>query len=638
MPKDLNNFLQQLRDLVKMSRDTMVGYYPIWDRNDMTYRGERCIDEADRKALARNEPAKVIVPLSYSQVQTFVAFCSMLYTQRDYFYELNGSGPEDEKPAQLCQAVVERDLNYNKFKGSILTQWLTDIARFGLGVVKSSWDRRTCAKMMQVPDPEYKPDPRLPQQVEPPMIEELQEVTDYLGNKIIPVSPYRWFPDTRLPITRYREGEFCGDEIEMSKGELKKLEGQGVVAGIAEIPPASISMTENRRPTVMTQSYFANSLISPNLANRYVFITEVQIRLNPSKVVIDRTDSGKEILLDKAMDAELLYIVWIGNDNRIVRLEEAGYDHNEFGYDAAQFFNDQNRLINFGLSEILGPSQDVLDWLMNSRVTNVRKVIQNQLVVDPRYIEMQDLIARNPVLRLKSTATGLSIDSYIKQLNVSDVTTGHLQDMQNVTGFAKEATGISENLLGQFSSGRRSAREASNVNNNAAARLVVVAQGLWDCGLLPLGKKLVSNIRQGLDEDQLVRVVGLGKAMEDPAAVQAFLPVNRDMLYGNYDFIIFNATLPSQRIAQAGVLQELLLAGSKDPRIWFILQMDPKLVGLKWLELMGIRNVQQYQLTPQRLAELAVLSGLGGSAGSAPSAPGSGQGQPGAGGQPAAAA
>jgi hypothetical protein len=616
----LQEFLLRIQNLVKMSRDTMCPYYPIWDRNDMVYRGERRLDEADRKALGRGEPAKVIVPLSYSQVQTFVAFCSMLYTQRDYFYEMEGSGAEDEKAAQLGQAVVERDLEHNKFKGILLTQWLTDIGRFGIGILKSSWAPETCPQVVQVPDPAYVPQPGLPMPVQPPMIDQVQEVTKYLGNKIVSVSPYRWFPDTRLPITRYREGEFCADEVELSRAELEKMQERGEVEGLSEVPNVTADMLENRRPVAVSG---ANLITDPNLSKRFIIITEVQIRLNPAK-----TEIADGVFLDPEMDYEVVYIVWLANDSRIIKIEDGGYEHNEFTHDAAQFFNDQNRLINFGLSELLAPSQDVLDWLMNARITNVRKVIQNQLVVDPRYVEMQDLIARNPVLRLKSTATGLTIDSYIKQLNVVDVTTGHLQDMANVAGFAKEASGISENLLGQFASGRRSAREASAVNSNAAARLVVIAQGLWEGGLLPLGKKLIANIRQGLDVDQLVRVVGLTKVQEDPMSVQAFLPVNRSMLLGNYDFKVFNATLPSQRAQDAAGLQELLMALAKDSRLVMVFGIDPKLLLLKILELRNIQNVEQYRLTPQRAQELMLLAGLAGNPTNAGGPPGGGQGQP----------
>lgn len=629
--KQVDELLSKCKELLRISRGTMKNYYSQWDRNDRVYRGERAMDNADRQAINRNEPPKVVVPLTYSQTQTFTAFMTMLFTQRDYVYELGGTGVEDEQPAKLGQACLERDLNYNSFKGVKLPQFCTDIGRFGLGIIKSDWTRETVPTPVQVPDPNFV-QPVGMQPVQPPMITQYQPKTTYLGNRIKVISPYNWFPDTRLPISRFREGEFCADECEQSIGELQKLEAEGVCAGIKFVPRARQDMVEDRRLTIMTRDYIAQQ---PEGMSRYVVLTEVQLRLNPSKVMIsDNTPLNKDV------DTEVPYIIWIANDSRIVRIDEMGYDHNEFTYDASQFFNDQCRVVNFSLADLVGPMQDILDWLMNARVTNVRKVIQNQLVVDPRYVEMNDLKDRLPVIRLKSTAQGLGINSYIQQLNVTDVTTGHLTDMSVVQGFAKDASGISENLLGQYASGRRSARESQSVNMNAAARLQVVAQGIWDQALLPLGRKMLCNLRQGLDEQQLVNIIGVAKFIKNAqtGVVQQFLPVDKSQLIGNYDFLIFDATLPSQRMANAAALQELLVALSKDPRLVLVFNKDPKLILDEILELRNIRNAERFDLTPERAGQLVALAG--GPGNQAPAGGpqragtnGPGNGQP-AGGQP----
>ncbi len=613
--KELNDLFQKIKNLVKMSRQTMSRQYPVWDAADRTYRGERYVDTADKKALARGEPAKVIVPMSYTQVQTFTSFMVGLFTQRDYVFEIDGTGIEDAKPAKLSQATLERDLVYNKFRGVLLPQWCTDIGRFGLGIFKTDWTRVTVPIQVDKPAPSFSPTPGMPSQIQPPMVKVWEQKTKYLGNRISVINPYRWFPDTRLPITRYRDGEFCADEAEYSKADLMKMETEGQVAGIKfvpKVPPAQDFDAENRRSPVITKEYILNQ---PDTLDRYILITEVQIRLNPSKTKI-----AEDTVIDDTIDQELVYFIWIANDSRIVKIVDSGYDHNEFLYDASQFFNDQTRQLNFGISEFLGPSQDVMDWLMNSRITNVRKVIQNQLVVDPRYIEMQDLKDRNPVLRLKSTApTGLSIQTYLQQLSVTDVTTGHVMDMQNVAGFAKEATGINENLLGQYSEGRRSAAQTNAVMSAGAQRLIVVAAGMWESGILPMGQKMLCNLRQGLDAEQLVSIIGLQKFIESAQPdqlgqipVNNFLPVDKSSLVGNYDFRVFDATLPSQRMATAAALQELLIALAKDPRLVIALGYDPKLILDEVLELRNVRNPERFRVTPQRANELMLMAGLAG--------------------------
>jgi len=631
--QELRDFRQRLTDLVKLSRNTMKDFYPLWDRNDRIYRGERIPDEQDRNAQKRNEPSKVFVPLSQTQVQTFVAFATTLLTQREYFYELSGAGPEDVRASKLAQATIQRDIEYNKFTGVLIPQFLTDVARFGVGILKTSWTTETCPVPQQVPDPKWKPQPGLPTQATPPMITQWVKQTKYAGNLIEVVSPYRWFPDTRLPLTKYRQGQFCADENDYSRDRLQEMQDEGLIAGIENIPQLPDEVYTDRRFSNMVQQNTA-ARMDPTLQTRdaayFVLVTEVQYRCNPSKTFI-----APNVPINPDIDATIIVNIWIANDGRIIKIDDAGYDHNEFLHDASQFFNDQNRLINFGIVELLGPMQDMIDWLMNSRATNVRKAVQNFMVVDPRNVEMQDLRDRNPVIRLKSTVPeGMSIDSYIKQLQVSDVTAGHLNDMQVVKEFSQEATALDDNLMGSYASGRRSAREVSNVNANGAGRVIVPVKGIWESALLPAGRKMISNLRQGLDDQQLVRVVGITRYLADSqpdplnpqgtSPIRLFLPVDKTQLYGNYDFNVFEGTLPSQRTA---IAQTLLQAGElimQNPMSVFVLQKDPKLLFDEWLELQGVRNAERFNLTPERARELIAMAQLARNPGGAPAPQGQG--------------
>lgn len=625
-PTELTELMQRCQGLVSMSRNVMKAYYDQWDRNDAVYRGERSPDESDKKAAKRAEPAKVYVPLTHAQVQTFVSFLVMMLTQRDYFYELSGSGIEDDKPAKLGQAVLQRDLEYNKFQGILLPQFATDVAVKGLGIFKSAWVRETCPVAKQVPDPKWQPNPAMPQMTAPPMVTQYVNKTKYLGNRLEVISPYRWFPDTRLPITRFRDGEFCADENEYSKGKLEKLQSEGTCAGVEHIPKMEDVAFTDRRFNVL-QRDAGNGLspelptLSPKDVNRYALITEVQLKCNPSQTLI-----APGVPISPDLDAEVVVLIWIANDGRIVRIDDSGYDHNEFLYDAAQFFNDQSRVVNFGIAELLGPMQDIMDWLLNSRVTNVRKTVYNQAVVDPRFVEMQDIVDRNPIIRTKSTPDGLGIDSFYKQITTQDVTTGHLTDLAVIKNMSETATGLTETLQGESQSGRRSAREMGNVISNSAARAMLPIKGLWQGALLPMGRKMLSNHQQGLDMEQLVSIVGIQRVVSDQKTVQAFLPVDRSMLYGSYDFNVLDATLPSQNMAIAAALAQMADTIQKSPMSIFALNLDPQLLTLEWLERMGVKNAERFGITPERFAVLAGMAGIARNPGG-PQAP-QGQGGP----------
>jgi len=597
----ITGLLQRCKDYLKLSRVEMVRHYPDWDRHDMVYRGERQADSEDVKASERKEPMKMIVPLTYQQVQTFVSFCYGVFNQRDFFYELAGATPADEQAAKIGQAIIERDLNYNRFKSEKLTQFLTDIGRYGVGILKESWVHDTVPVIQQVPDPNFVQQPGMPM-VQPPMITQVTDATKFMGNKIIPVNPYRFFPDPRIPLTRWREGEFCADEIEYSRGDLEQLQRQQQCAGVEYIPAFRQEDLDGRRLIWIGK----DPMLMYNNVPRFVLISELQIRLNPSKF---EYAPGK--VLNPAIDREIKCLVWMANDSRIVRLEEMGYAHDEFTYNVSQFANDQIRFINFGLAEILGPLQDSITWFINARITSVRKVISNRFVVDPSGIEVKDLTDRNPVIRLKKTMAGSGVDRYIQQLKVQDVTQSHLNDCTYLTKYGQEATGITDTILGQFAGGRRSASEARAVAPAAAGRLLLTAHGIWDSALLPMGQKLLSNLRQGLDEPTLINTIGLNRLQSDPLVAQgaaSFSQVTKDHLVGNYDFLVFDGTLPSERGQTAMALQELLMAMTKDPKLTFLFKKDPTLILNEILDLRGIRNAQRFDLTPQRTQELMLMA------------------------------
>ena len=620
-PKGVLDLAQKCKDLVAMSRGEMAKSYDQWDRYDQIYRGERVPDAQDKKADVRGEPTKMILPMTFGQAQTFVSFGHQLFNQRDYYCEVVASGQEDEAAGKLAVACLEQNLGYNKYRSVKLIQKLTDIARWGLGITKESWIKETVPVVTPVIDQEKMAQlrPDMAQPASPPMKTEVTYTTKYLGNKIANVSPYRWFPDSRLPLTRWSEGEFCADENEESKTSLER---NPLVAGMEHVTELSQESFKDRRMNFLKKAGSQNSM-GVHIPQAYCLVTEVQIRLNPSKVELDKG----VFLADH--DCEQIFIIWIVNDDRIVRISEAGYNHEEFGYNCAQLFDDMNRFTNFSLCEILSALQDTATWFLNSRITNVRKNIFNQTVVDESAIVMDDIIKRRPVIRMQPGRAGTGIDTWIKQLSTVDVTTNHVNDIAVLNGMAKEATGINETLLGQFSPGRRSAKEAGNVANYAASRLIMLFGSIWESSEAPMLRKMLSNLRQGLDEPTLVRVYGQINTQQEMAGAAQLVPglvppqpqpgqpppsrdqlqsITKQNLVGNYDLAIFNGTLPSTRQQIARTLMEWLQTALKDPRVVMATGLDPQLVMFEVFELLGVRNVQRFRLTPERLQQLMLMA------------------------------
>jgi hypothetical protein len=576
------------QELVDMSRRAMSKYHSTWDNNNDVYRGFRPQDKNDVKAKERGEPTKMVVPVTYSQAQTFTAFVFALYTQRERMFELSGTNDHSHKAAKIGEALLQRDLVYNLFEAK-LYQMLVDVARFSIGVLKTSWCRKTqmVRETVTTPAPSFLGIP-----LGKPRTEEVESVTTkFLGNEISSVSPYRFYPDTRLPLTRFQDGEFCASEDEYSMTQLQQMEADGYVSGVEWITTMNKSQVEKRGGVRMSTGFSAEDETSVLLGNSKrrgtVVVTEVQRVIIPSQFKLD----GK--VLDKDNNRPTKYLVWYANDSRVIRFEKMGYMHEQFTYDVAMFSPDMNELCSLSLADTIDQLQSVITWFINARITSVRKVIQNYLVVDTEGIEIKDLENRNPVIRLKAGAGRQGIDRWIKQLAVTDVTTNHIGDAKFLQELVQLTTGINENMLGQFHSGRRSASEARNVMSSAASRLKMIATLIFRMCLEPMGRKMISNLRDGLDEETMVKVVGINKTA---AGGSEFAPVTKKDLVGSYDFDVFDGTLPSEKGATADVLQGLVEGFFKSPEAAIALGIDPKAALFELLELRGVRNPERFFL------------------------------------------
>jgi hypothetical protein len=585
--KEHDALLEHCRALVDMSRETMSAYYDAWDKADNTYRGVVDETESDRKAKQKNEPARMVLPFTYAQVQTYVSFVYSLFMQRPKFYELEGVGPEDVgSPERDSELILDGDLRANKWP-TVLYQLLLDAARCGICATKHYWYEKS--RKVSVEVPAQGGESFLGAPVSGVPVTQMVDKLVRQGHKILPVSPYRVFPDTRLPLTRAAEGEFIGVEDEYSTTRLREMEGDGMISNVDEIEPfaADAMLTERRlHSTNSTGKGMLTGLSgqSPGVC----VVTEVQIWLTPSKFEISE---GKPL---GDSDVPELYVVWYANDKTILRVEPMNYPHDDFTIDIAQFNNDQQQIVNEGLAELVSQLQDVCSWFINSHVASVRKTIDTKLVVNPQAIEMKDLQNRSPIIRLKPESARGGIDMWLKQLDVRDVTQAHVGDVQTLWSFMQTCTGINDNALGLYNGGRRSAYEARSVNAGAASRLKTGAAVLWETLFVPLGRKMLIDHAEHLTFNLFKKYVGATATEEQFAAWKDSA--------AECDFRTFDGTAPSEKGYLAQSMQELLLGLLSNPASMQMLMLPSMQNLIKEIaELRGIRGSERFLQAPMEL-------------------------------------
>src|SRR4029077_189723 len=492
------------------------------------------------------------------------------------------------------EQILERDTRANQWN-MLLFQHLLDTARFGMGVTECSWTR----KLSRV----YVPS-------EPTMINvagvesevrggsEWQEFVKYEGNLVRAISPYRWFPDTRFPLVEFQRGEFCASEEEYSKTLLQDLEASGEVAGVEFIAPLPRALDKSRGGPTRTTSAILSGTSANNLATGpvgtgggkmegNVLVTKVQVWIVPNKYKFGPKDKklGPE-------EFPVLYHVWDANDNRLIRIEPAYWWHNEFGYTLAQFTPDMAQTVSMGLADLIYRLQDVVTWLINARITDVRRNLRGRNIVNPTIIDTKTLDGEGDIY-LRKGANVAMMDRAIRPLDVNDVTRTHFQDADILNKIIQTVTGVNDNAMGQYNSGRRSASEARVVTAGAAGRMKMHGQLIWDSSLGRLGRLMLSNDRQSLSLESFKSIIGDDPMIEQRYGTWKGTP--EDVISGA-DYFTFDSTLQSEKGFIAQSLQELLVAIINNPMAAQQLDLDPRAMLNEIQYLRGAGSVSGFSL------------------------------------------
>lgn len=554
--EDLQKLASKLNDWCRTSRSFMSERYNQWDRNNDAYKGIRPPDREDMEAREMDEPEKFVVPMTYSQIQSYISFAFQLYKQNDVLLGYDPRGPEDWGYRHVVETTIERDLIRNNFDPK-LYQWMLDLCRFSIGVFKHWWVEEK--KLVPIRETTQLGSEGF--SFGEDVSTTWREATVYEGNKIINIDPYNFYPDTRLPLTRWMEGEFCADEQEYTLHQLKNLENDGTIAGLEYVEGVSSRDFEervgSRLPAVQQE------VDKKGRTDNTFWITEFQAKLIPSK-----WDLGEET-------KPVLFILWLANDNRIIRIERAPFVHCEFTYDVAQFSPDMHQKLNEALADTTFPMQDTATFLMNSRQISVRRSLDNHLIVDPEVIDTAGFENRSPIIYTRKNAPKMGgVRDAVHQLNIVDTTANHMNDVDMLIRMAQQATGINENAMGQYHSGRRSAAESRVVNQGAFGRQKLIAQLSWKQCIAPMGRKLLLQQRSALSEKTFMKIVG-----EDPRATEywaRFHPDDPEALISNEDFFVFDSTMATEKGFIAQSLQEILVAIIANPQLAIELDLDVK--------------------------------------------------------------
>lgn len=231
-----------------------------------------------------------------------------------------------------------------------------------------------------------------------------------------------------------------------------------------------------------------------------------------------------------------------------------------------------------------------------SHVANVRKSINDMLVVDPSLVNMDDLKDPQPgkLIRLRRSVWGRGVDSAVKQLAVTDITRNNVADASIIMDLMKATSGSVDAVSGlrRKTSERVTAEEVRGDRFGGLSRLERLAKVAGWMALQDLGMMLASQTQQLMSEETYIKTAGQWQdvLLQEYGITDQRYPVTPFDILVNYDVYVRDGAVPGGNFAD--VWTQMLPQIMQDPEVRQ--RMDILRVIKHIMRSLGAKDVNQF--------------------------------------------
>lgn len=580
--KLLDYVLQRIR----LSEDEMVNFYERWRSNEakaqayVHLRGrEKILRDQNEENLIPNA-VKMIVPYGYAALSTIVTFLLHTYTSRRPIFEVASYKGEASDPSRNMETLLQYQCDYMRITAQFW-RFFNDIGTYGVGFLRPEW---TVIEKMRTRRTRAGSD-RFGLGLE--QISRGPEIV-YEGNIVTSLDPFNTFPDPRVSMVDCAEdGEFFFWRTSTSKVHLKR---SGNYKYLDKIPNKPDPEKYNKS---LRNWYKAKGADTQETAfSRSGAATRVSSDLYDDFCLIDQGTCWiipREFGLGPSERAELYWFT-IANKAQIIELEPFDHDYERHPVAASEPYGFGYGFGQPGPMDFVAPIQDMLSWLFNSHIENVRASLNSMWVVDPSRIVISDLKQPGPgkMIRLRQSALMSDVRTALHQFPVADVTRGHLADADLMIGLGQMLLAINENIMGQNADGgRKTAQEVRITGQAAMSRLSMIARVISSQAVSPMTEMMTLNCLQFLSDDFYFKVTG-----ED--GIKPGAHIRGPDLNADYTFPVHDGTLPMDKFGMLQTWKEIFLGIAQNEALAG--RFDVLGIFEHIAELAGASNIEKFRL------------------------------------------
>uniref|UniRef100_A0A6M3K6X7 Portal protein n=1 Tax=viral metagenome TaxID=1070528 RepID=A0A6M3K6X7_9ZZZZ len=588
-----SDFHNELRDKIwsraNESRHEISKRFPYWqeiDRTLTTYIPLKDYEESI-KSEDDTKPVSIVFPYTYSILESLLTYLTMAFFQ-DPMFQYEGIESDDTQGAMLLEMVVRLHCIKNKVPLAVHTV-LRDSLAYGVGIGIPGWKKQFGRKPIRSAINTFSD---FGDQVET----DVQMIDSLLfeGNDLSNIDPYMWLPDPSVSSSNIQSGEFIGwvdrdNYMNLLSDESQPEQGLFNVRYLKKKKDKRSILALDQSDRDIRHGGSSDLHRSMTNSTNPVDVIKMYINLIP-----------KDWKLSEGEYPEKWYFE-LASDDVITACERADHNHGMYPIGVASPESDGYSITPIGRLEILHGLQHVLNFEFNSHIANVKKAINDMLIVDPYLVNINDLKDPRPgaLIRLRRPAWGRGVDKVVQQLMVNDITRANIGDATYITSMMDRVSGADQSMQGALRQGgpeRLTGAEFQGTRGSAMSRLQHMSMLIGMQFMQDIGTMFAIHTQQYMSQDTYIRIIGrhaekLSKTFGSSAKVSAY------DLSINYDLIVRDGSIPGGNFSNVWVDLFKTIGTSEE----LSQQFDVPRIFMYIAQQLGAKNVEDFKRNVNRV-------------------------------------
>ena len=553
-------------------------------------------DELDVQADDGRKPVSIIFPYTYAIHETVLTYLVNAFLA-DPIFRYEGVSPEDTIGAVMLEKVIEVHCNKSKVALSLHTMY-RDALAYGVGICAPGWDERWGFKTVKQENGFQNLFGRFVNQGSEKTTE---EALLYEGNNLENIDPYLYLPDPNVAVHEIQKGEYCGWVARDNLMNLLRNEQTDEdifnVKYLRQVKNkrSSIFASDNSRRYEKTGMGNSARIGSDNNTTNPVDVVYMYVKIIPKDWNIGDGEYPEK------------WLFALANDSVIIKAKPLGLDHDMFPIVACAPDFDGYSALPLSRIEVLSGLQTTLDWLFNSHIANVRKAINDMLVVDPYLVNINDLKDPKPgkLIRMRRPAWGRGVGDAVQQLQVNDITRNNMNDSAWIIQSMQKMGAADDPMMGALRSGgpeRLTKGEFQGTQAGAASRLGRIARVIGLQAMQDLGYMFASHTQQLMTQELYTTTTGrwqetINKQFGENAQRMKVTPFD---LLVDYDVLVRDGSVPGGNFSDVWMQMFNTLASHPELQQTFDIGRIFKYIATN----MGAKNADDFvRVKPQMMPD-----------------------------------